>query len=76
MAMSAFTFKGTPLPGSMQQNLHVCRGPRSLRHRERSQSSAIGFLVFLLSAAMGAWTLFTDQALPGWTSTLLRSTSA
>jgi polyisoprenyl-phosphate glycosyltransferase len=37
--------------------------------------SALGFLVFLLSAAMGLWTLwvrlFTDRAVPGWTSTLL-----
>ena len=37
--------------------------------------SALGFLVFLLSAAMGAWTLFvrlfTERAVPGWTSTLL-----
>jgi polyisoprenyl-phosphate glycosyltransferase len=37
--------------------------------------SGIGFVVFLLSAAMGMWTLwvklFTDHAVPGWTSTLL-----
>jgi glycosyltransferase involved in cell wall biosynthesis len=37
--------------------------------------SCIGVLVFLLSAAMGLWTLwvkvFTDHAVPGWTSTLL-----
>jgi hypothetical protein len=37
--------------------------------------SALGFLVFLLSAAMGLWTLwvrlFTARAVPGWTSTLL-----
>lgn len=37
--------------------------------------SALGFLVFLFSAAMGIWTLwvrlFTDRAVPGWTSTLL-----
>jgi glycosyltransferase involved in cell wall biosynthesis len=37
--------------------------------------TALGFLVFLLSAAMGLWTLwvrlFTDRAVPGWTSTLL-----
>jgi glycosyltransferase involved in cell wall biosynthesis len=37
--------------------------------------SALGFLVFLFSAAMGAWTLsvrlFTERAVPGWTSTLL-----
>ena len=37
--------------------------------------SALGFLVFLFSAAMGLWTLsvrlFTDRAVPGWTSTLL-----
>ncbi len=37
--------------------------------------SALGFLVFLFSAGMGAWTLgvklFTDRAVPGWTSTLL-----
>lgn len=37
--------------------------------------TAIGFLVFLLSVAMGLWTLwvklFTDRAVPGWTSTLL-----
>jgi len=37
--------------------------------------SALGVLVFLLSAAMGLWTLwvrlFTDRAVPGWTSTLL-----
>jgi len=35
----------------------------------------LGFLVFLFSAAMGLWTLwvrlFTDRAVPGWTSTLL-----
>jgi glycosyltransferase involved in cell wall biosynthesis len=37
--------------------------------------TGIGFAVFLLSAAMGMWTLwvrlFTDRAVPGWTSTLL-----
>lgn len=37
--------------------------------------SALGFLVFLCSVGMGAWTLwvrlFTRQAVPGWTSTLL-----
>jgi polyisoprenyl-phosphate glycosyltransferase len=37
--------------------------------------TALGFLVFFLSAAMGLWTLwvrlFTDRAVPGWTSTLL-----
>jgi glycosyltransferase involved in cell wall biosynthesis len=37
--------------------------------------TALGFLVFLFSAAMGLWTLwvrlFTDRAVPGWTSTLL-----
>jgi glycosyltransferase involved in cell wall biosynthesis len=37
--------------------------------------SALGFIVFLLSAGMGLWTLwvrlFTDRAVPGWTSTLL-----
>jgi glycosyltransferase involved in cell wall biosynthesis len=37
--------------------------------------TGLGFLVFLLSAAMGVWTLwvrlFTDRAVPGWTSTLL-----
>jgi polyisoprenyl-phosphate glycosyltransferase len=37
--------------------------------------TGIGFLVFLLSVAMGLWTLwvrlFTDRAVPGWTSTLL-----
>jgi polyisoprenyl-phosphate glycosyltransferase len=37
--------------------------------------TSLGFLVFLLSAAMGVWTLwvrlFTDRAVPGWTSTLL-----
>src|SRR5690242_3237315 len=37
--------------------------------------SALGFVVFLFSAAMGLWTLgvrlFTDRAVPGWTSTLL-----
>jgi glycosyltransferase involved in cell wall biosynthesis len=37
--------------------------------------SALGVLVFLLSAAMGLWTLwvrlFTARAVPGWTSTLL-----
>ncbi|HEV7138435.1 MAG TPA: glycosyltransferase family 2 protein [Steroidobacteraceae bacterium] len=37
--------------------------------------SALGFIVFLLSAGMGVWTLwvrlFTDRAVPGWTSTLL-----
>lgn len=37
--------------------------------------SALGFLVFLFSAGMGVWTLwvrlFTDRAVPGWTSTLL-----
>ena len=37
--------------------------------------SLLGFLVFLFSAAMGFWTLwvrlFTEHAVPGWTSTLL-----
>jgi glycosyltransferase involved in cell wall biosynthesis len=37
--------------------------------------SALGFIVFLCSAAMGLWTLwvrvFTARAVPGWTSTLL-----
>lgn len=37
--------------------------------------SALGFLVFLFSAGMGVWTLwvrlFTDRAVPGWTSTLM-----
>jgi glycosyltransferase involved in cell wall biosynthesis len=37
--------------------------------------TGIGFLVFLLSGAMGLWTiwvkLFTDRAVPGWASTLL-----
>jgi glycosyltransferase involved in cell wall biosynthesis len=37
--------------------------------------TAIGFLVFSLSAMMVVWTLwvrfFTDQAVPGWTSTTL-----
>jgi polyisoprenyl-phosphate glycosyltransferase len=37
--------------------------------------TGLGFLVFLLSAAMGAWTLwvrlFTDHAVPGWASTML-----
>ena len=37
--------------------------------------SALGFLVFLFSAGMGMWTLwvrlFTERAVPGWTSTLL-----
>ena len=37
--------------------------------------SALGFLVFLFSAGMGLWTLwvrlFTERAVPGWTSTLL-----
>lgn len=37
--------------------------------------SALGFIVFLFSAGMGLWTLwvklFTDAAVPGWTSTLL-----
>ena len=37
--------------------------------------SALGVLVFLFSAGMGAWTLwvrlFTERAVPGWTSTLL-----
>jgi polyisoprenyl-phosphate glycosyltransferase len=37
--------------------------------------TGLGFLVFLLSAAMGAWTLwvklFTDRAVPGWASTML-----
>jgi hypothetical protein len=37
--------------------------------------TGLGFLVFLISSAMGAWTLwvrlFTDRAVPGWTSTLL-----
>ncbi|MGH7106896.1 MAG: glycosyltransferase family 2 protein [Acetobacteraceae bacterium] len=36
--------------------------------------SALGFLVFLGSAGMGLWTLwiklFTERAVPGWTSTL------
>lgn len=35
----------------------------------------VGFVVFLLSAAMGGWALwahlFSDQTLPGWTSTIL-----
>lgn len=35
----------------------------------------IGFIVFLISAAMAGWALwarlFTDQTLPGWTSTIL-----
>jgi polyisoprenyl-phosphate glycosyltransferase len=37
--------------------------------------TGIGFVVFLLSCGMGAWTLwvrlFTTRAVPGWTSTLL-----
>ena len=37
--------------------------------------TGLGFLVFLLSAAMGAWTLwvrlFTNHAIPGWDSTML-----
>jgi glycosyltransferase involved in cell wall biosynthesis len=37
--------------------------------------SALGILVFLFSAGMGVWTLsvrlFTQRAVPGWTSTLL-----
>ena len=37
--------------------------------------TGVGFLVFLLSAAMGMWTLwvklFTDRAVPGWASTML-----
>ena len=37
--------------------------------------TAVGFLVFLASISMGIWTLwvrlFTDHAVPGWTSTLL-----
>jgi glycosyltransferase involved in cell wall biosynthesis len=37
--------------------------------------TGLGFLVFLLSAAMGGWTLwvrlFTDHAVPGWASTML-----
>lgn len=37
--------------------------------------SALGFLVFLCSVGMGLWTLwvrlFTQRAVPGWTSTLL-----
>jgi glycosyltransferase involved in cell wall biosynthesis len=37
--------------------------------------TGLGFLVFLLSAAMGAWTLwvklFTAHAVPGWASTML-----
>jgi polyisoprenyl-phosphate glycosyltransferase len=37
--------------------------------------SLLGFIVFLFSAGMGIWTLwvrlFTDRAVPGWTSTLL-----
>lgn len=37
--------------------------------------SALGILVFLFSAGMGMWTLwvrlFTERAVPGWTSTLL-----
>ncbi len=37
--------------------------------------SVLGVLVFLFSAGMGVWTLwvrlFTDRAVPGWTSTLL-----
>jgi polyisoprenyl-phosphate glycosyltransferase len=37
--------------------------------------TGLGFLVFLLSAAMGMWTLwvqlFTDRAVPGWASTML-----
>jgi polyisoprenyl-phosphate glycosyltransferase len=37
--------------------------------------TGLGFVVFLLSAAMGVWTLwvklFTDHAIPGWASTML-----
>ena len=37
--------------------------------------SALGILVFLFSVGMGVWTLavriFTERAVPGWTSTLL-----
>jgi polyisoprenyl-phosphate glycosyltransferase len=37
--------------------------------------SALGFIVFLFSLGMGMWTLwvrvFTERAVPGWTSTLL-----
>ena len=37
--------------------------------------TGLGFLVFLMSAAMGAWTLwvklFTAHAVPGWASTML-----
>jgi hypothetical protein len=37
--------------------------------------SALGVLVFLFSIGMGVWTLwvrlFTERAVPGWTSTLL-----
>ena len=37
--------------------------------------SVLGVMVFLFSAGMGAWTLwvrlFTERAVPGWTSTLL-----
>jgi glycosyltransferase involved in cell wall biosynthesis len=37
--------------------------------------TVMGFLVFLLSAAMVAWSLwvrlFTTRAVPGWTSTIL-----
>ena len=37
--------------------------------------TGIGFLVFLLSLGMGAWTLwvklFTERAVPGWASTML-----
>jgi glycosyltransferase involved in cell wall biosynthesis len=37
--------------------------------------TGLGFLVFLMSAVMGAWTLwvklFTEHAVPGWASTLL-----
>jgi polyisoprenyl-phosphate glycosyltransferase len=37
--------------------------------------TGLGFLVFLLSAVMGVWTLwvklFTDHAVPGWASTML-----
>lgn len=37
--------------------------------------SLLGFMVFLFSAGMGIWTLwvrlFTERAVPGWTSTLL-----
>ncbi|MGH8298559.1 MAG: glycosyltransferase family 2 protein [Steroidobacteraceae bacterium] len=37
--------------------------------------SALGFIVFLFSLGMGVWTLwvrlFTERAVPGWTSTLL-----